>query len=206
MITAAENPNGSGRDDRYGHGIINSVSALSILSGGTIDAPDDGNKVETCSSSEIDFQFELNTDGYGYETSWELRDVNSGSMIDSEASGQYGNNKLYSTQKCLDGNSCYAMTIFDTYGDGICCGEGNEGFSIRINGEVIMSTTEFSNSLEITGIGGPQCGNNGGNQAPVSAPTSPPPPVSNPTNPPTPPPAPPPTPRECCFLVWCWSC
>jgi len=212
MTGTAENPNTSGRDDKFGHGIVNALNAITALAGGSTLPPDTGNPGGECSSSEVDFQFELNTDDYGYETSWDLRDVGSGSTVASEASGKYSNNQKYSIQKCLNGDRCYALTLFDAYGDGLCCGQGNQGFLVRVNGEIIKSTTDFRQSLEIAGIGGPQCSGNNPNPTnpPVGPPSNTPAPVPSPTNPPTPPPVSPPTPpptqRECCFLVWCWSC
>jgi len=218
MINTAENPNTSGRDDRYGHGIINALSAIDALDGGNSNptSPTEA-PVQNCQAGKINFEFKLRTDDYGYETSWELRDVITGSLVESRSEGTYGNNAEDDLQLCLDGSKCYALTIQDSYGDGMCCGQNNPGFELVADGQVIQNNQEFSDVITIPGIGNcPEAtptnppGDVPTNNAPVDTPTNPP--VSSPTNPPvapTQPPVPSPTSspsEECCFLFWCWSC
>ncbi len=60
--------------------------------------------------------FELITDNYPYETTWELRDE-LGTVIFS--GGPYGSNQtLYEESWCL-ADGCYSFVIFDSAGDGI---------------------------------------------------------------------------------------
>ena len=85
---------------------------------------------------------ELMTDQYGAETSWELRNL-AGELY---ASGSgYGNNTMYSDELILAGNDCYIFTIFDSYGDGICCAYG-EGFYrlVDAEGNVLIEGGEFA--------------------------------------------------------------
>lgn len=210
MTSTAENPNTSGRDDRYGHGIVNALDALEALSGsGNNDGPPNNGGGTSCSQTEIDFQLDLRTDDYGYETSWELIDARTGASVDSIGEGVYGNNKAISVSKCLDVNDYYTLKIFDSYGDGICCGQNNPGFTVRTNGQVVASNQQFQSLLEIPGIG--NCSNTP--TPPGDQPTQPtqPNPTNAPVPPPTPSPVPPPTQppaedEQCCFLIWCWSC
>lgn len=208
MINTAENPNTSGRDDKLGHGIINAVAAIAALDGTAVNNPPTPAPPQNCPQGKINFEFKLRTDDYGYETSWELKDVTSGSVVESRGEGTYGNNAEDDVKLCLNGNNCYTLTIQDSYGDGLCCGQNNPGFDVVANGQVVQNTQEFSASIVIPGIG--NCPNNGGNNP---RPTNPParptnPPVSNPppTSPPVPSPTSPPSEERCCFLFFCWSC
>mmetsp|Transcript_39746 Transcript_39746/g.95996 ORF Transcript_39746/g.95996 Transcript_39746/m.95996 type:complete len:600 (-) Transcript_39746:124-1923(-) len=211
MINTAVNPNTSGRDDKYGHGIIDAVAAMDALDGNVVDdQPDDTPPPpQNCPGGKINFRFNLRTDDYGYETSWELKDETSGQIVESRGEGSLGNNAENDLQLCLNRNKCYALTIQDSYGDGLCCGN-NPGFELVADGQVIQNSQDFSSVVTIP-IG--NCQGGVPTNPPVnSPPTNPPPP--NPTNPPVAPPTQPPVPsptappadEECCFLFWCWSC
>jgi len=211
MIGTAENPNTSGRDDRYGHGIVNALSAIDALDGNSGPSPTQAPVQNNCPAGRINFEFKLRTDDYGFETSWELQDVTAGTTVESRAEGTYRNNVEDDLQLCLDGSKCYALTIKDAYGDGMCCGQNNPGFELVANGQVIRNNEEFDNMITIAGIGNcPQTAPADPTNAPVDGPTNPPvpsptnPPVA-PTQPPVPSPTSPPT-QQCCFLVWCWDC
>ena len=45
------------------------------------------------------------------------------------------------------GFSCVTFTLYDSYGDGICCGFGEGGFVINVNGEEVMSGGEFGSEI-----------------------------------------------------------
>ncbi|MFQ5491489.1 MAG: hypothetical protein ACE5GE_12275, partial [Phycisphaerae bacterium] len=49
---------------------------------------------------------------------------------------------------------CYAVTIFDAFGDGICCGFGNGSYSVFFNGTLVGSGGEFGDSETVSDIGG----------------------------------------------------
>lgn len=212
MINTAENPNTSGRDNKYGHGIINAMAAIQSLSGngGGGDQQDDEDET-SCTADEIDFSLKIRTDDYGYETSWQLVNVQNDQTVLSQAEGTYGNNDNVATQQCLNANNCYTLTIFDSYGDGICCGQGSPGFQVEVDGQVFQGSQDFTSFISIPGIG--NCSNNSGPTNPPNPnPTNPPvnAPTFSPVPPPTPAPVPsptsPPTSDECCFLFFCWSC
>jgi PKD repeat protein len=79
-----------------------------------------------CETIEID----ILTDNYGYETSWELvDDATSSVLLSGGQGGVYANNTNYSQTICLD-RGCYTFTIYDSYGDGICCSYGNGYYSV----------------------------------------------------------------------------
>jgi len=86
----------------------------------------------------------LKTDKYGSETYWTLRNEN-----ESKLGKGYTNNKEYAEEiECLaDGE--YEFSMFDAYGDGICCRYGYGYYILYINGNEVKWGNEFR-SVEIT--------------------------------------------------------
>ncbi len=87
----------------------------------------------------------LVTDNWGEETSWELR--NSGNQVlYNEDINTYGDNSTYEIDFCLADNDCYEFTIFDDYGDGICCSEGQGSYTLEDeHGFEIATGGDFTN-------------------------------------------------------------
>lgn len=110
-----------------------------------------------CANTSADFL--LNTDSYGSETSWQLVSSSSGTLYSGNG---LANNSQYSEQWCLTAGD-YTFTIFDSYGDGICCSYGSGSYSLTLGGQSIFSGGSFasqqSHSFTLGSSGG---GNNGG--------------------------------------------
>ena len=84
----------------------------------------------------------LTTDDYGDETTWVLVN-NSGAVI---AQGiNYSDNQTYSQAFELT-DDCYTFTIYDEYGDGICCNYGQGSYTLTAGSEVIVSGGTFGAS------------------------------------------------------------
>ncbi len=150
---------------------VNNASCLSPCGGGGGPTCTDGvqNGQETgvdcggpdcdpCSSScnDNEITISITLDNYPEETSWDIQNSN-GSVVAS--GGTYGNQPDGSTvtiTECLvDG--CYDFTIYDSYGDGICCGYGNGSYNVTdSNGNSLASGGQFGSS-ETTNfcLGGP---------------------------------------------------
>ena len=97
----------------------------------------------TTTCTENDITFTLVTDDYGSETSWDLKDSN-GTVI--ESGNNYGNNQTTVLSWCLT-NGCYDFTIYDSYGDGICCQYGNGSYEIKdANGTILANGGQFGSS------------------------------------------------------------
>jgi hypothetical protein len=81
-------------------------------------------------------------DQYAGETSWEITDA-SGAVV---ALGDgYGGESSYTEDLCLiDGD--YTFTIFDSFGDGICCVYGSGSYEILLDGVVLFTGGEFGAS------------------------------------------------------------
>ena len=103
----------------------------------------------------------LVTDNYGGETSWELSLDNN-----TVANGSgYSSNQSYTEMFCLaDGD--YQFTLYDAYGDGICCAYGNGSYQLSADSNIVASGGQFgteestSFTLPYATSGG---GSNGGN-------------------------------------------
>jgi len=83
---------------------------------------------------------EIKSDKYGDETRFEIVDPD-GDIVEEHFSFQ--NNKLYTFNYCLPPKCTYTFTIYDSYGDGICCEEGDGYYSVTYNGDEIASGGEF---------------------------------------------------------------
>ena len=84
---------------------------------------------------------EIFTDGYGSETSWVIQDI-SGNTIESFNDGNLENSTTYNWDVNLEYGD-YTFIIYDSYGDGICCGYGVGYYSVTVSGEEVVSGGEF---------------------------------------------------------------
>lgn len=83
------------------------------------------------------------TDNYPGETTWELTDASDGSLI-ADGGPYSGQNTLYEETHTLDNNTCFVFTIYDSYGDGICCDFGTGNYEVESDGNVIISGGAFA--------------------------------------------------------------
>lgn len=84
--------------------------------------------------AQNDITLTLNLDRYGNETTWELMDLSNSNTIGSggpytqqASSGVYPEPPI-PFANLADGD--YRFSIFDSYGDGICCGFGNGSYEL----------------------------------------------------------------------------
>ncbi|MCO6487981.1 MAG: T9SS type A sorting domain-containing protein [Phaeodactylibacter sp.] len=102
----------------------------------------------------------ITLDNYPEETSWEVRDA--GNTVVSSG-GTYGSQPDGSTVveniNLADGD--YTFTIFDSYGDGICCAYGSGSYTLSDGTNTIASGGAFGSSESTQfctgGGGGPTC-------------------------------------------------
>ena len=105
-------------------------------------SPSAGDPVSPPSCSDNTVTLNLTTDNYGDETSWQI--TNSQSVIVATGGG-YAANSHYNEQTCLvDGD--YTFTIFDSYGDGICCTVGNGSYALTVEQTTLASGASFQSS------------------------------------------------------------
>jgi lysyl endopeptidase len=116
----------------------------------------DGNPADNTSSNDFEVRvyelqevtFNLTTDDFGDETSWELTNED-GDVVES-GSGYNSNQEYEETFELATG--CYTFTIFDGYSDGICCEFGNGSYQLSLeDGTVVVSGGSFGGE-EATGF------------------------------------------------------
>ena len=82
---------------------------------------------------DVDLTIEITTDQYGSETTWDIR---TSSGLGVAAGGPYndlsssGTTVQIPVQVSLNSLECYTFTIYDDYGDGICCNYGNGSYTV----------------------------------------------------------------------------
>ncbi|MGH1339843.1 MAG: M43 family zinc metalloprotease [Aureispira sp.] len=84
----------------------------------------------------------IRTDRYGSETTWEVRNSNNQVV---KSGNNYANNRTYNINLNLSAGS-YTFTIFDSYGDGICCSYGNGSYALTSGGNTLGSGGAFGSS------------------------------------------------------------
>jgi len=84
----------------------------------------------------------LTLDNYPTETSWTIS--SGGSIVDSGSGYSTVGATLTKNINLNTGN--YTFTIYDSYGDGICCGYGSGSYTLRSGGTVIASGGNFTSS------------------------------------------------------------
>jgi flavin-binding protein dodecin len=95
-------------------------------------------------------QLAIVLDNYPGETTWEVTDGNGAVWFSGGPYGNFPNGATVVENICLP-DGCFTFTIFDSYGDGICCSYGNGSYTLTNldNGMVIASGGAF-NSIEST--------------------------------------------------------
>merc|ERR1712176_199197 len=111
---------------------------------------------------------EMKTDTYGSESSWEITTVADPTNVLLSDTGYYSN-YISSKTGMLTCGPTYLFTMKDTYGDGMCCSEGEGYYSLTVEGSVIKNGGEFSTEESTEFSGG--CLQS--TVAPVSSSTSP---------------------------------
>lgn len=89
----------------------------------------------------------LNTDAFGYETSWTLTNQNGTVLYNGSG---YGGNQMYFATFNLTEAGCYTFTINDTQGDGICCTSGNGSYELLINGNTMAMGGSFGSTQSVS--------------------------------------------------------
>ena len=101
---------------------------------------------------------EITTDDWGSETTWDVVDDNNNTLFTGGPYTDVTGGTLESTELCL-GVGCYDFTIYDAYGDGICCGFGDGSYEIvdQWGTQYVMGDGQFTDDMThnfcITNVG-----------------------------------------------------
>ena len=85
----------------------------------------------------------INLDNYPSETTWTIVD---GSGATVASGGPYSTAGGTASESACLPSGCYDFTIFDAYGDGICCGYGNGSYTLTGGGSTLASGGAFASS------------------------------------------------------------
>jgi len=98
--------------------------------------PFDG-RSSVCGDGKQQIRINIQFDKWGEENSWELRNTDTGEKVTGEPMGTFSAMDFESLMVCLeDGN--YRFTIFDDFGNGICCSEGEGYYELSMDDEIIV--------------------------------------------------------------------
>ena len=148
-----------GYDILHGHGLINAKAAfdeVQKLLAPTMSPAPSSTPSEFCVDG-IEAVVKVFTDRYYPETSWDFKDA-SGTVVASGGDDYSAADTLYVDTICLDkteacGGVDYSFTIYDSFGDGICCGsfKGNGYYNVYVEDDLKASggVFEFSETTPI---------------------------------------------------------
>lgn len=77
-----------------------------------------------------DFTLDIVEDQYGSETTWDIVDDATGMVVQSGGPFTDGNDGNLNSFAFTLADGCYTFTIYDAFGDGICCAWGNGSYSL----------------------------------------------------------------------------
>ena len=105
-----------------------------------------------CQDVRKDLEISITTDFFPSETTWKLRSISKGVLLDKGGpypqgldfpppSTTYGSNVVG-----LCSSDCFEFTIYDAFGDGICCFWGEGNYTLTLGDTIIASGGEFEDS------------------------------------------------------------
>jgi len=105
-----------------------------------------------CAADEYKIIVNFTPDNYGNETYWEIVDNDTNVSYYMVNWGTYPNfiDTTYVHEFCIPQDACVSFNIRDSYGDGICCDNGEGQYQIIFDGNVIATGADFANSETIS--------------------------------------------------------
>jgi hypothetical protein len=97
-----------------------------------------------CPPQQVQVGIEILTDNFGYETTWQLSYANGGIIASGGQNPTYANNTLITGSYCVSAGACLKFEIWDSFGDGICCGYGNGYYNISLDGQLVATGGNFT--------------------------------------------------------------
>ncbi len=96
-----------------------------------------------CNPNEIEVAVQVLTDNFGYEVSWTLTDSDGNVLAGGGENGEYENNTWYGDTICASNTECLRFEIFDSFGDGICCGHGQGSYTVFVDGQQVSTGGDY---------------------------------------------------------------
>ena len=105
--------------------------------------------IAQCSDGEVEVVVSILTDNYPGEITWTLSDEN-GTLL---TGGPYSDQSTtYDSSVCIPDNGeplCLQFVIYDSYGDGICCGYGTGAYYLFVDGEEVANGGNYGSQDSI---------------------------------------------------------
>ncbi|KAG7357151.1 trypsin-like serine protease [Nitzschia inconspicua] len=92
-----------------------------------------------CPEGKVLLEFDLTTDDFPYETSWQILRMEDGVIV-LEGGRYIDRETLYQYQQCVQ-DSCHMLILFDSWGDGL---GADAAFHVKMKGEEMVTTTSFN--------------------------------------------------------------
>ena len=126
----------------------NNIQLLLIGVNGQSDGDLSNNAVFTIADLDVDFEtvtLSILSDEYPGETSWEMVDVGSGQIV-SGGDFPLGSEEVYTEDICVSANACLILTVYDSYGDGMCCAYGEGSFQVmnEVGETIVFNNGDFN--------------------------------------------------------------
>lgn len=86
---------------------------------------------------EVEIIVQITPDNYPQEISWDLRDQSNAIIASGFSIGD---------TLCVPIGECVTFTIYDSFGDGICCAYGNGSYTIYADGTPVATGGNYTNS------------------------------------------------------------
>ncbi len=104
--------------------------------------PDFCDTTSSCTSVDVRITF----DRYAAEVTWQLNDENGQTVLAGNGYTSANNSTTIIESACLPAG-CYDFVIYDSYGDGICCGYGSGSYAVTdALGTVVASGGNYTTS------------------------------------------------------------
>ncbi|NNK80648.1 MAG: T9SS type A sorting domain-containing protein [Flavobacteriales bacterium] len=87
----------------------------------------------------------LNFDNFPNETTWQLADTSGTVLVSGGPYGAEPDGSTLVVELCVP-DACYDFTIFDSFGDGMCCAFGEGSYALTLDGDTLASGAEFLDS------------------------------------------------------------
>ena len=98
-----------------------------------------------CPTGEVTFQVDIVPDNYPNEISWDLQDDMGNILFQDDISSPND----YTFSDCIPTGGCLTFTIYDSYGDGICCGHGQGSYTVSVDNVEIGTGGDYDDEESV---------------------------------------------------------
>jgi subtilisin family serine protease len=149
LESTATDMGANGFDNTYGNGRVNAGAAVAAANQGVV----------SCEDESISLNIVL--DNYPAETTWQVTSDGGAVVASGGSYSGFSSGTSVAVDICLP-QGCYSFTIFDSFGDGICCQYGTGSYALSdAQGAVLASggqfTTSEATSFCVGDAGNPTC-------------------------------------------------